>query len=104
MGYSDIALVATLSLVLALAIACKIVATCCTFARGLPVNGTNSAVISAACHFMYAQQAEKPDDIAQQPLQWGVTVRGAHDRVGHLCFSCGDVEEPDYDCLYAGVT
>ncbi|KAH7079730.1 hypothetical protein FB567DRAFT_533217 [Paraphoma chrysanthemicola] len=103
-GYSDIALVASFSIVLGLTIVCRVIAGFRTFPRGLPIGGTNSAVISAACHVRYTNEGDKAnEDIAEQSLQWGVTIRGGSDRIGHLCFSDGEVRRPEYNHFYAGV-
>ncbi|KAF2023656.1 hypothetical protein EK21DRAFT_118567 [Setomelanomma holmii] len=104
-GYSDMALVASISTVVALVVACRLVAGFRTFAKGLPVGGTSSAVISAACHVRYMNEGDRcNEDITEQPLQWGVTIRGGPDIVGHMCFSDGEVERPEYGSLYAGAS
>lgn len=103
-GYSDIALVTSLAMILSLIIFCRFVACFRTYDTGLPVGGTNSAVISAACHVTHGYTIREKDgvDIAEKPLQWGVTIRGGTETVGHLCFSGGKVERPEFNCLYAG--
>ncbi|KAH7413683.1 hypothetical protein DE146DRAFT_638333 [Phaeosphaeria sp. MPI-PUGE-AT-0046c] len=103
-GYSDTALLTSLVIMLALIIVCRLTAAFRTYDIGLPVGGTNSAVISAACHVMYGDVKREDDgiDIAEKPLQWGVTIRGNAETVGHLCFSDRVVEEPEFNCLYAG--
>lgn len=103
-GYSDIALVTSLAMTLSLIIFCRLVAFFRTYDTGLPVGGTNSAVISAACHSPHGHTIQEDGvDIAEKPLQWGVTIRGGTETVGHLCFSDGEVERPEFDCLYAGI-
>lgn len=53
MGYSDMALVASVSCMVGLMVICRLIAGFRKFANGLPMGGTNSAVISAACHVRY---------------------------------------------------
>ena len=55
----------------------------------MPMVGTASAAISAACHH--------PNDTATEackPIQWGVTRRATEEKPGHCAFSSGPVEEP----------
>ena len=42
------------------------------------------------------------EDIVDRLLQWGVTIEGTMDEVGHCCFSDQGVEMPQEGCLYAG--
>jgi hypothetical protein len=69
----------------------------------MPIGGTNSAVISAACHVrhMDEQENKKGEDIVHRPLQWGVAIEGTEDKVGHCCFSDEEVQRPIKDCVYA---
>jgi hypothetical protein len=53
MSYSDMTLVASVSCMVGLVVICRLIAGFRTFAKGLPIGGTNSAVISAACHVRY---------------------------------------------------
>jgi hypothetical protein len=53
MSYSDMTLVASVSCMVGLVVICRPIAGFRTFAKGLPMGGTNSAVISAACHVRY---------------------------------------------------
>ena len=63
---------------------------------GIPLAGSNSAAISAACH----PDPAEPSDAFQVPLRWGVT---SHDGVvGHCTFSSGNVEPPNENDLYRG--
>ncbi|KAF1974447.1 hypothetical protein BU23DRAFT_532046 [Bimuria novae-zelandiae CBS 107.79] len=75
-----------------------------TYSKGVPVGGTNSTVISAAYYVRYrdGRSEGKDDDLASQSLQWGVTIPGGRNMVGHCCFSSGEVEEPVVGHLYAG--
>ena len=102
-GYSDMALLATISCSVGLLVICRLITGFRMYVRGLPLGGTNSAVISAACHLQYEnEEAELDVDIAKRPLQWGVTVRGGTDKIGHLSFSDREVEEPEIGHFYAG--
>ena len=103
-GYSDSALLTSIGWGTALVVFILLVAGICTYPKGLPAGGTNSAVISAACHVRYGNEARgKMDmDVAGEPLMWGVTVPGSREVVGHCSFSSGEVERPKVGFLYAG--
>lgn len=103
-GYSDVALGASIGWGSALVASCVFVAVYCKYPKGLPASGTNSAVISAACHVRYEGDAsdEVEGDVAEKPLMWGVTIPGERDKIGHCCFSAREVEMPNFGSLYAG--
>ncbi|PLB52255.1 hypothetical protein P170DRAFT_350349 [Aspergillus steynii IBT 23096] len=61
------------------------------FPSGMPVAGSCSLAIAAACH----GESESPSDIAQMPLKWG--VMGSDDHCG---FSSEDVEKPTHSRVY----
>jgi hypothetical protein len=118
LGFSDSALIATIVWGCALVVTCLAVAGICTYPKGMPVGATNSAVLSAACHvkrmdreehrteqtqYNGARESSVGEDIVDRPLQWGVTVEGTEDAVGHCCFSDQKVDLPEAGCLYAGV-
>jgi hypothetical protein len=105
LGFSDSALIATIVWGAVLVVTCLLVAGMCTYPKGLPIGGTNSAVISAACHLNHDDETKHraSDDIVDQALQWGVTVEGTRDKAGHCSFSDEKVEEPQEGCLYAGL-
>jgi hypothetical protein len=66
---------------------------------GIPLVGSCSAAISAACH------RSSMDSMAHlKPVMWGVTEKGGHamEEVGHCCFSSFEVERPVKGNLYAG--
>jgi len=100
-GYSDAGLLAALCWGSALVGSCLLVAGIFKYPKGLPLGGTNSAVISAACHMRY-EVAYNDESVTEKPLKWGVTIQGDMDRTGHCCFSSGDVEVPRVGYLYAG--
>jgi hypothetical protein len=62
---------------------------------GMPLAGTCSAAIAAACH-------PSSDVDTTAPLQWGVTSEEGVD-VGHCAFSDRPVEKPREGALYAGL-
>jgi hypothetical protein len=104
-GYSYRALVGSIAWGCAMVVFCLLVAGICTYPKGLPIGGTNSAVISAACHVKYgrAGPGNGDEDITSKPLMWGVTIPGSTEETGHCCFSSGEVEPPEVGHLYAGV-
>ena len=66
--------------------------------RTMPLAGSCSMVISAACHPEKAAQ----DQISSQKLQWGVVQMAATDEdVGHCSFSASPVEPPAVGRVYA---
>lgn len=106
-GFSDAGFIASLAwggsvILIIIAVACIMV-----YPKGMPLGGTNSAVISATCHVRYEdglqEQRIEGEDIADQQLKWGVTICGGRGKVGHCCFSSGEVERPSVGYLYAGV-
>lgn len=104
-GYSDSALLASIGWGATLVATCLLVAGFCTYPKGIPLGGTNSAVISAACHMKDEKDGRDgvEEDVADSALQWGVTIPGTRDRVGHCSFSNGEVHPPRVGCLYAGI-
>lgn len=106
LGYSNIALFATIGWGAFLIVALLVVAGIGTYSRGLPLGGTNSAVISAACHLKYADEEGQNRDAAEcivlKELQWGVTITAGNEgQVGHCSFSDREVQRPLKDCVYA---
>ncbi|KAL9601249.1 MAG: hypothetical protein Q9219_002654 [cf. Caloplaca sp. 3 TL-2023] len=68
------------------------------FKPGLPLIGSNSAAISAACH-------APVDDVAanEKPLRWGVLSHNSEDRVKHCSFTSFAAVTPPVDGeMYAG--
>ncbi|KAF2023861.1 hypothetical protein EK21DRAFT_118353 [Setomelanomma holmii] len=105
LGFSDYALITSIAWGGALVLICVLVAMLFTYPKGLPIGGTNSAVISAACHVKQPDETDlRPDeDIVDRPLQWGVTIEGTREQIGHCSFSDQKVETPEEGCLYAGL-
>lgn len=67
---------------------------------GIPVAGSCSVVLSAACHVDEDNIASS--ELASKPLQWGVTRSRGVDEVGHCAFSAAEVTFPQESALYAG--
>lgn len=118
LGFSDSALIATIVWGCVLVVTCLLIAGICKYPKGMPIGATNSAVVSAACHvkrvngegrsveqtqYKDAGGSRVEEDIVDRPLQWGATIEGTMDEVGHCCFSDQVVEMPEEGCLYAGV-
>lgn len=60
---------------------------------GIPLVGSCSAAISAACH-----RPKEDEDAAGKPLMWGVV--STKDGIGHCCFTSFDVTPPVEGELY----
>lgn len=107
LGYSLYALIGTLICSAALIVASLLVGTIGRYpGEGMPMGGTNSAIISAACHVKNfsgeRDQGADGDAIVSRPLKWGVTKEGSKDSAGHCSFSDGEVHPPTVGFLYAG--
>ena len=93
-GYSNIAIIT----VIALGTVVVFLGILTGFRRyppGIPLAGSCSAAISAACH-----RPEGDTDAAQKPLMWGaVETEGS---IGHCCFTSIEVEKPVVGRLYSG--
>jgi hypothetical protein len=105
-GYSDSAFIASLTWGSIIVVIIIVVSSVMTYPwRSVPLGGTNSAVISAACHTKHKKGGThelQEDDIACQPLRWGVTIRGGKDKIGHCCLTNKGVGRPVEGYLYAG--
>ncbi len=93
-GYSPSAIALTLMLGTCLALS-MVILSARRYKRGIPLAGSCSAAISAACH-----GGEGVDTMA--PLQWGVTSPEGEE-VGHCAFSDKVVSMPIVGRAYAGV-
>ena len=62
--------------------------------QGMPLAGSCSAAISAACH-----RPEDDVDAATKPVMWGVV--SSENGVGHCCFTSFEVSRPVQGELYA---
>ena len=94
-GYSNIAIISVIifgSIVLLLGI----LAGSRKYKEGMPLVGSCSAAISAACHPL-----KDDPDASLLPLMWGAVEN--MDSVGHCCFSSLNVSRPVEGKVYAGV-
>lgn len=94
MGYSRLAFVTTL-LLGSVVVILGILNGFRNYRLGIPLVGSCSAAISAACH-----RPKEDEDAADKPLMWGVV--SMKDGVGHCCFTSFEVTTPIEDKLYAG--
>ena len=62
--------------------------------RGMPLAGSCSAAISAACH-----RPEEDVDAATKPVMWGVV--SSENGVRHCCFTSFEVSQPVPGELYS---
>lgn len=70
------------------------------FPPGMPLAGSNSAAISAACH-----RPAKDVDASVLPVKWGAIIHGEEERsnqepIGHCCFTSYEVEFPIEGRMY----
>ena len=63
---------------------------------GIPLVGSCSAAISAACH-----RPKEDVDAADKPVMWGVV--STKDGIGHCCFTSFEVTPPVEGELYGGL-
>lgn len=104
-GFSDIALSVSIGWAVALIVGCLLIAVIWSYPRGIPMGGSNSAVISAACHLRRktSDMGDVDEDLVRKPLMWGVTVPAIEGQPGHCSFSVDEVTLPNYGDLYAGL-
>jgi hypothetical protein len=62
---------------------------------GMPLGGTNSAVIAAACHV-----AGEEEKIERKKVKWGVVGKYDTDGTGHCAFSSGEPSFPQEGVAY----
>ena len=62
---------------------------------GMPLGGTNSAVIAAACHV-----AGEEENIECKKVKWGVVGEYDTDGTGHCAFSSGEPAFPQEGVAY----
>lgn len=94
-GYSPIAMVLTLSVGCLMLVGIVGVGFW-KVSADLPIVGSCSAAISAACHPPPGQE-----NAHLLPLQWGVIPRADGDEVSHCSFSAEEVEAPVVGAKYA---
>ncbi|KAF2995325.1 hypothetical protein E8E13_000718 [Curvularia kusanoi] len=87
-GYSPIAIVCVITLSSLMFVALSM-AGFISYKRGMPLAGSCSMVISAACH------VESENQVSTQEVQWGVLeASDSQANVGHCSFSGGSVSRP----------
>lgn len=64
----------------------------------MPLIGSCSAAISAACHPL-----QNDPDASLLPVMWGAVAVESEDAVGHCCFSSLEVSPPVDGKVYAGL-
>lgn len=92
-------------MVLAIAVGVVLVAGVCSFfflrfISTMPMVGTCSAAISAACH-----HDDEQEEVSLKPVKWGavfVPEMEGQDWVGHCCFTSSLVKRPKPGLFYAG--
>jgi hypothetical protein len=62
---------------------------------GMPLGGTNSAVIAAACHVVGEE-----GNIECKKIKWGVVGTYGTDGMGHCAFSSGEPAFPQEGVAY----
>lgn len=95
MGYSCIAIITTIFLgsiivILGILIGFR------RYKPGIPLVGSCSAAISAACH-----PPKEDDNAAEKPVMWGVV--STKNGIGHCCFTSFEVTPPVEGEIYAGL-
>jgi hypothetical protein len=100
-GYSPSAIILTTVLGSVIAIGGVLLGRYRTYAAGMPLAGSCSAAISAACHPLV-----EDEDASLKPVQWGAVVQGTvkgdgTETVGHCTFTSLPVEYPISGRLYA---
>ncbi|KAF2452340.1 hypothetical protein BDY21DRAFT_407015, partial [Lineolata rhizophorae] len=96
-GYSPFALV--FCLVVAVGMTAALVALALRrYRRGMPLAGSCSAAISAACH-----PPRCDADASALPVKWGALIEEPVDGVGHCTFTSLRVEPPNGGRRYAGM-
>ncbi|KAE8398432.1 hypothetical protein BDV37DRAFT_31457 [Aspergillus pseudonomiae] len=95
-GYSPLAIITALAVAILMF---AVLTTVSTFKLkpDIPVIGSCSVAISAACH-----PPEEDSDAAGKPLSWGAVRHQEGDRPGHCCLTSQTVEKPRYGGMYAG--
>jgi hypothetical protein len=95
-GYSPLAIVCAVS-VGTLMLLTLLVLSSRKLRPGIPIVGSNSFTISAACH-----PPEEGKDAAFKRLAWGAVSHQEGDLPGHCCLTSLEVEKPRCGNLYAG--
>lgn len=94
-GYSPLAILIVI-LILVLSLLVMLGAGRQKLTPTIPVCGTNSVAIAAACHY----SDEGDPDVACKPLPWGVTEEAEKSKPGHCSMSDKDVGKPVAGLVY----
>lgn len=97
-GYSPIAII-TVILFGSLMIIAIVAFGFMPYKQGMPLAGSSSMAISAACHLDKSVDADGAT-AAVEKVQWGV-VGTSEDGIGHCSFSTQEVTPPVKENLYA---
>ena len=95
-GYSPLAMMCGVCVVFVMLIALVTVMQL-PLKSGMPLVGSNSFAISAACH-----PPENDRDVARKKIMWGAAWHQQDDMPGHCCFTSFEVEPPRVGEFYAG--
>ena len=95
LAYSHLAILLIFMMLAVLMIIVPVLGRRLSFPPGLPLAGSCSAVIAAACH---VDRVKGGDDMALKPLQWGVV--SSMNGVYHCAFSSKEVDSPNEYDLY----
>ena len=95
-GYSPLAIVCAVS-VGTLMLLVLLVLSSRKLKPGIPIVGSNSFTISAACH-----PSKEDKGAAFKSLKWGAVSHQEGDIPGHCCLTSREVEKPRCGNLYAG--
>ncbi|KAJ5354961.1 uncharacterized protein N7496_012173 [Penicillium cataractarum] len=95
-GYSPLAIACALGVALGLLLALMVLSSR-RLKPGMPVVGSCSLAISAACH-----PPKSDESAAVKPLLWGAVAHEENGKPGHCCLTSFEVEKPRKGALYAG--
>lgn len=94
-GYSPLAILIVIVIVI-VSLIVMLVAGWKKVNPGIPVCGTNSVAIAAACHYA----GDEDPNVVQRGLRWGVTEEPDGEKAGHCSMSDGDVGRPVEGSVY----
>ena len=94
-GYSPLAILIVILIVI-VSLIVMLIAGWKKVKPGIPVCGTNSVAIAAACHYA----GEEDHNVVQRGLRWGVTEEPDGEKAGHCSMSDGDVGRPVEGRMY----
>jgi hypothetical protein len=94
-GYSPLAILIVI-LIVVLSLIVMLVAGSQKLTPGIPMCGTNSVAIAAACHY----SRDGDPEVTQKPLLWGVSRLPEKDSPGHCSMSDENVSKPKEGLTY----